>query len=506
MNEIPHAPRQRLGISIQTPYFFSMLETDRLQSWGVACMKLCASMPFGRKTRSEIQSHVNSDLAWIIYTITLPNTNEQPRSFMQLHGHDSTSDGKEDSGPSNSASEEETERNPDTAHIQGPKVKDARIIVQTAFDTYFAQMAARANTSNNVFSNLVPALSAEEYREAITELTPHPLKSDILSESSRNAMFKQMMLELSEGFNLICYGYGSKRSLLNSFATDFCASAGHVIVVNGFQPDFSLKELLVSVERLPGMAVDSLSSSNIENQTRRITEFFSKTSRRHLYLVIHNIDSPSLRTPKAKSCLSRLALTCCIHIVASVDHINSPLLWSASENFARKDDSISRGLRGFSWLWHDLTTLAPYDFELSYADRSSISGAHGRKTRETAAAGMSQTVVSETSAMHVLASVNDKAKRLFMMMGNTQIDAIEQAGDTPASDMQQYALGYNTLFNMARDNFIATNDTALRALLGEFRDHGLVQTSQGGSGGEALWIPLRKDRLLNVLGSIKFQA
>ena len=31
--------------------------------------------------------------------------------------------------------------------------------------------------------------------------------------------------------------------------------------------------------------------------------------------------------------------------------------------------------RGFSWLWHGLTTLVAYDFELAFADRSSLSGA-----------------------------------------------------------------------------------------------------------------------------------
>ena len=62
------------------------------------------------------------------------------------------------------------------------------------------------------------------------------------------------------------------------------------------------------------------------------------------------------------------------------------------------------------------------------------------------------------------------------------------------SDLQQHGMGYDALFTAARDNFIATNDTALRALLGEFRDHGLVIGT-----GDTLWIPVRKERLSNIL-------
>ena len=74
--------------------------------------------------------------------------------------------------------------------------------------------------------------------------------------------------------------------------------------------------------------------------------------------------------------------------------------------------------------------------------------------------------------------------------------------------MQQGLMHNNThwgmLFSAARDNFIATNDTAMHSLLGEFRDHGLVlSAAQGGPGnGEVLWIPLRKERLLKILKSL----
>ncbi|KAF9075006.1 DNA replication origin binding protein [Rhodocollybia butyracea] len=383
------------------------------------------------------------------------------------------------------------------------------MIVQTAFDAYFTHISSRAQTSSNVFSALIPPLSAEEYHEASSSFGPLSLKSKILtSESTRISLFRRMFLEMQEGFNVMCYGYGSKRTMLNEFAVNTCSKAGHVVVANAFQPHFGLKELLACIEKVPGIDSLPLPSSSMENQSRRICEFFSRpTQKRHLYLVIHNIDSPPLRLSRAQTCLSLLALHPKIHLVASIDHINSPLLWSSAELSARKGnqvEDIELSGRGFAWLWHDLTTLAPYDFELAHADRSSISGAWGSGHKRDAATHNGATMVSETAAQHILASVTAKAKKLFALMAEKQLEAIASSTNAgPADDLQQYAVGYDTLYHSARNDFIATNDTALRALLGEFRDHALVIGAQQGSSGEVLWIPMRKERLAKVLSTLK---
>jgi origin recognition complex subunit 2 len=265
--------------------------------------------------------------------------------------------------------------------------------------------------------------------------------------------------------------------------------------------------MLNSIENIPGIISIPLPSSTLDGQTRRIYDFFSKLSpkRRHLYLVIHNIDAFFVRTPKAKASLSLLALHPHIHLIASVDHVNSPLLWSSSEVSARKDGFVAPGKtprRGFAWLWYDLTTLAPYDFELSFADRTSVTGAHAsRKQRADAAALPTGVAMSETAAKHVLAAVNDRAQKLFNLMGQRQLTAID-TGDPNVDGLREFAVPYDVLFPLARENFIAVNDTAMRALLGEFRDHGLVVSSQASSGGEVLWIPLRKERLSNILKSL----
>jgi origin recognition complex subunit 2 len=112
----------------------------------------------------------------------------------------------------------------------------------------------------------------------------------------------------------------------------------------------------------------------------------------------------------------------------------------------------------------------------------------------------------QTAAAHILASVTQKAKKLFILMGTRQLESVEEAGDLGLGDLQNVSIGYDMLFNIARNDFIVTNDTALRSLLGEFRDHGLVMAAHSSSGsGEALWIPLRKERLSDILQSLREQ-
>ncbi|KAF9256834.1 origin recognition complex subunit 2 [Marasmius fiardii PR-910] len=421
----------------------------------------------------------------------------------------------------------------DGAVFRSPKRSKAAgstpIIVHSSFDAYFTQTAARPQTSNSVFSSIIPPLSTEEYTETISDLdksTKQPLTSDIVSNPSlRNALFSRLVLQLKAKFNILCYGYGSKRHLINQFAVERCAKMGHVVVVNGFHPDCGgVKEVVRSIENnvtgLSSLPLPS-GSSSIDLQIQRICQFYtgdsahSKTKkRRHLYIVIHNVDSNTLRSVKSQSLLSTLASSPGIHLIASVDHINAPLIWSSSQLSSRGShtDSFSPFSKGFNWIWTDLTTLAPYDFELTFADRTSISGAHdvtSRKNANSLATSLANAAVSETAALHVLASVTEKAKRLFALMGGEQLKSMREAASQESgatsddSYWHQFAITYSALTDMARNEFLATNDTQLRALLGEFRDHNLIVGSQGGSAGELLWIPARKDRLEKILEKAK---
>ena len=407
-------------------------------------------------------------------------------------------------------SEHDSEELPGSPLKGKAKVTEPSIIVETAFDAYFTyNKPGRVQTSSNVYSQLVLPLSAEEYSDAIGSISGglEPIKPALLNGQYCQNLFSRYMCELKEGFNILCYGLGSKRRILNEFATTHCSKQGHVIIGNGFQPDFNLKDLLSSVENISAVKKLDWPSTTIEKQGRRIYDFFAR-QKSHLYIIIHNIDAAPLRTARSKSILALIAHNPRIHIIASIDHINAPLLWSSSEIFSRKPASDAAvPSRGFSWLWHDLTTLVSYDFELAFADRSSLSGAHGsaaRRKTDTLAA-QNSTAMSETAAFHILASVNIKSQKLFALLGNKQLEAIENGGDGAGSNgLQQFGMAYNLLYSLARDNFLATNESAFRSLQVEFKDHGLfLSTPSSGVGGEIVWIPLRKERLVNVLASLQ---
>ncbi|KAL5531431.1 hypothetical protein ACEPAG_4308 [Sanghuangporus baumii] len=397
----------------------------------------------------------------------------------------------------------------------------------SVFDTYFTQISRASKTSSDVFSQLVPPLTPEEFHERIRAVRQSALKERISAlEASHSEYFPAYMAELASGFNLLFYGFGSKRKLLNDFARR-CAKKGHVVVANAFFPNFTLKDFLASTERVIDAPDMDDAGAGPEGQCRRILEKYArKPTARHLFLIIHNIDGQTLRSERSKNCLAVLAAHPSIHIAASIDHIMAPLLWSTTESFAQpqraqsnhssKESHNSSGQAlpsdGFNWLWHDLTTMHPYDFELAYADRTSYAGAfaggRGRGAQANIAGiGPAGGTIAEGAARHVLASVTAKAKRLFALLCNKQrlamdATAAEASSSAPVHSGPHVAISYELLFAAARDDFIATSDTAMQVLLGEFRDHGLVVSANTQESGPGLWIPLSKDALSRLAGEI----
>jgi origin recognition complex subunit 2 len=451
-----------------------------------------------------------------------------------------------------------------TTDDDNDKVHGSSLATLTSFDSYFIHASRPARTSSNIFSQLVQPLSPDEYATSLSRsFYPHPFPFPPSSSSStpqsrsqtqaqaragqlsskgeiaaaaaaaHRAHIPRYRLELEGGFNLLFYGFGSKRRVLNELARA-CASTGtrahaHVLVLNGFLPSFSARDIIAALARLPGapQSVEdvarfltaepadaapyspaSTSPSRSSHSRPPATLLPKPRQRRRLVLIVHNIDAPALRTPKVRALLNALVSLHGVQVAASIDHINAPMIWTSTELLSRK------------WLWHDLTTLASYDVELAGADPTSLHGgapttAAGAAAAATASmgAGGGGVMMTETAARHVLVSVTQRARTLFRLMGRRQLDALADnvgAGGvgvveptTPAGAVE-VAVPYDTLFNLARDNFVATNDTALRALLGEFRDHGLVVTVGTGvmGSGEMLWIPLRKERLTKLLDGL----
>ena len=128
------------------------------------------------------------------------------------------------------------------------------------------------------------------------------------------------------------------------FVEDFC-STSFVIVVNGYFPSLSVKQILTTIsESLLGFAG---SFSNVMDHVLFVNSKIPGWAATHsdIYIIIHNIDGVRLRSDITQNVLSILASNPHVHIVASIDHINAPILWDHDKLFR------------FNWLWHDCTTL-----------------------------------------------------------------------------------------------------------------------------------------------------
>lgn len=124
-----------------------------------------------------------------------------------------------------------------------------------------------------------------------------------------------------EGFNILVYGLGSKRYLLDEFRIR-SLEGKNVVVVNGYFPGLTMKEIFNSLT--DGILEYSGSFSSPVEQLEFIEQEFG-TTKAEVYLIVHNMDGPSLQFSREQEILCRLAAIPSVHVIASTDHINTPL-------------------------------------------------------------------------------------------------------------------------------------------------------------------------------------
>ena len=174
-----------------------------------------------------------------------------------------------------------------------------------------------------------------------------------------------------------------------------------------------------------------------------------------LFLLIHNIDGHMLRSPNTQAALAHLATSCNIHLVASIDHINAPLVWDQNRTSA------------FNWLWYDTTTFEAYSEETSYENSLMV--------HQTGTLALS-------SLKHVLHSLTSNSKGIFKVLSDYHLDNEENAS--------YQGMAFGDLYQRCRERFLVNSDLTLRGQLTEFRDHKLVKSKKGVDGVEYLSIAL----------------
>lgn len=167
---------------------------------------------------------------------------------------------------------------------------------------------------------------SESHEQAVTDMN-----------KAYQQQFSKWKLTLNEGYSILLHGLGSKRNLLQCFhETELHHQT--VLVVNGFFPSLTIKDIL---DNICGDILNiALSSRNFHEIVDAIDDHLSANREMHIFLIVHNIDGSMLRNNKAQLILSRLARMEQIHLIASLDHIHAPMCKNNFEKSSSNDNKF----------------------------------------------------------------------------------------------------------------------------------------------------------------------
>nr|XP_003463398.1 origin recognition complex subunit 2 isoform X1 [Cavia porcellus]XP_005000762.1 origin recognition complex subunit 2 isoform X1 [Cavia porcellus] len=448
------------------------------------------NVSFSLKNDPEIKSISQSSKGHSASDKVQPKNNKNelqstpPRSLRKrLIVPSSHSDSESEYSASNSEEDEEVaqESEKDTnASVLSQKTQAAsRILVPTCRGTpskrmrredssnlveeYFeAHSSSQVLTSDRTLEKLKrAALDQQTLRNLLSKVSPSFSAELTRLNEQHEKLFHKWMLQLHLGFNIVLYGLGSKRDLLERFRTTMLQDSVHV-VINGFFPGISVKSILNSITEEVLDHVGTFRS--VLDQLDWIINRFKEDSSLELFLLIHNLDSQMLRGDKSQQIIGQLSSLPNIYLIASIDHLNAPLMW----------DHAKQSL--YNWLWYETTTYSPYTEETSYENSLLIT----------------QSGSLPLSALtHVLRSLTPNARGIFKLLMKHQLENQE--------DPSYPGLSFQDFYQQCREAFLVNSDLTLRAQLTEFRDHRLIRTKKGPDGVEHLLIPVDSQTLTNFL-------
>jgi len=308
-------------------------------------------------------------------------------------------------------------------------------------------------TSDKTLSKLSnPKMDQEELREHLQEVQSAHIQETVNLRTQNTKHFDKWMFQLLCGFNVLIYGVGSKYHLLEIFRKNFLKDKLH-LVINGFFPSLTIKSILNTITE--DLLDTDTTFKNVMDQCTYIKKRFDNKEQAKLYMVIHNIDGQMLRSKNTQSALGQIASSLNIHLIASIDHINAPLIW----------DQNCSSL--FSWLWYDTTTFEPYGEETSYENSLLV---------------QQSGTLALSSLKHVMRSLTPNAKGIFRLLVDYQMDNENNSSYT--------GMSFSDLYSRCRERFLVNSDSNLRAQLTEFKDHKLIKVKKGFDGIEYLTVTL----------------
>ncbi|XP_021256506.1 origin recognition complex subunit 2 isoform X2 [Numida meleagris] len=309
-------------------------------------------------------------------------------------------------------------------------------------EEYFeAHSSSKVLTSDRTLQKLRRKRLNQQTLHDLLQKSPLTYAAEIKELNQQyESLFSKWMLQLHLGFNIVLYGLGSKHDLLEKFRTSMLQDSVH-LVVNGYFPSITVKSVLNSITE---EVLDHIGTFRSPlDQLEFIMKRFKEDSSLELYVLIHNLDSQMLRGERSQQILAQLSSLPSIYLIASIDHINAPLMW----------DQAKQSL--YNWLWYETTTFNPYVEETSYENSLLV--------QQSGSLALS-------SLTHVLRSLTPNARGIFRLLAQYQLEN----KDNPSYP----GLSFQDFYQQCREAFLVNSDLTLRAQLTEFRDHKLIRTKR----------------------------
>ncbi|XP_035392974.1 origin recognition complex subunit 2 isoform X2 [Cygnus atratus] len=347
---------------------------------------------------------------------------------------------------------------PSRKKVTKKKDKMSNLVVE-----YFeAHSSSKVLTSDRTLQKLRKRRLNQQTLHDLLEKSPLAYAAEIEELNQQyESLFSKWMLQLHLGFNIVLYGLGSKHDLLEKFRISMLQDSVH-LVVNGYFPSITVRSILNSITE---EVLDHIGTFRSPlDQLEFIIKRFKEDSSLELYVLIHNLDSQMLRGERSQQILAQLSSLPSVYLIASIDHINAPLMW----------DQAKQSL--YNWLWYETTTFSPYVEETSYENSLLV--------QQSGSLALS-------SLMHVLRSLTLNARGIFRLLAQYQLEN----KDNPSYP----GLSFQDFYQQCREAFLVNSDLTLRAQLTEFRDHKLIRTKRGADGVEYLLIPVDDNTLTDFL-------
>ncbi|KAL2634634.1 hypothetical protein R1flu_006113 [Riccia fluitans] len=313
--------------------------------------------------------------------------------------------------------------------------------------------------------------------EALEKIPLKHVKEKAALVASYKSSYEKWQFQLRTGFSLLMYGFGSKKALLEDFATA-ALDDGPVVVVNGYLPVIRIKNVVFTIAnalweqscaRTAGSAKRKKLNAGQPSLPQSLEDLLvfiqEKPESERVYILVHNIDGPGVRDIDIQRTLALIAACPCVRMVASVDNVNAPLLWDKQMANAQ-----------FNWWWHHTPTYDQYSVESTHLPLLLTS------------AGSLETIKSSSL---VLKSLTPNAQSVFKTLAEFQLAHPDDLG-----------LPLHQLYTSCRDQFLVSSELTLRAHLTEFKDHELVRWRRGNDGQDCLFIPITVDALSKLLRDV----